>query len=76
MDEKLVIEIIGYVAMALVGISFLMKDIKTLRFFNLLGASVFIIYGILLRQPPIYILNTFIVLVNLYYLRKASREQK
>lgn len=62
------IEILGYIAMAFIGISFLMKDIKKLRFLNLLGASLFIVYGILLNQPPIYLLNAFIVIVNLYYL--------
>lgn len=62
------IDILGYLAMALVGISFVMKDIKTLRLFNLVGASIFIVYGILLCEPPIYILNSFIVIVNLYYL--------
>ncbi len=70
------IEIIGYIAMAFVGISFVMKGIKALRLFNLIGASTFIVYGILLNQPPIYLLNTFIVLVNLYYLLKSDTEKK
>lgn len=70
------IEIIGYVAMGLVGISFLMKEIRVLRFFNLLGASTFILWGVLLKQPPIYLLNSFIVLVNLYYLLKKKEPKK
>ena len=74
--NELYIEIIGYVAMTLVGISFLMKEIKALRMLNLLGASTFILYGVILSQPPIYILNIFIVLVNLYYLIKLNKEKK
>jgi hypothetical protein len=74
--NELYIEIIGYIAMTLVGISFLMKEIKALRMLNLLGASTFILYGVILSQPPIYILNIFIVLVNLYYLIKLNKEKK
>ena len=70
------IEIIGYIAMGLVGISFLMKKIKTLRFFNMLGAATFILWGILINQPPVYILNTFIVIVNLYYIIRYNKEEK
>lgn len=71
-----IIEYIGYVAMAFIGISFIMKDIRKLRFFNLLGAGIFIYYGILLDQPPIYLLNSFIVLVNLYYLFQKKEAKK
>lgn len=70
------IEYIGYAAMAFIGISFLMKDIRTLRLLNLIGAGIFIYYGILLSQPPIYLLNSFIVLVNLYYLFQKKETGK
>ncbi|MEN8928769.1 MAG: uroporphyrinogen decarboxylase [Flavobacteriales bacterium] len=66
------IEYIGYLAMAFIGVSFLMKNIRTLRLLNLIGAALFIYYGILLNQPPIYLLNSFIVLVNLFYLSKKK----
>lgn len=70
------IEIIGYIAMALIAISFLMKEIRLLRIFNLLGAGAFIIYGILLEQAPIYLLNSFILLVHVYYLLKPQTKKK
>ena len=70
------IQIVGYVAMGLVAISFLMRDIKALRFMNMIGAATFIWWGILLNQAPIYLLNTFIVLVNLYYLLKPTPPKK
>ena len=62
------IEIIGYIAMLLVGISFLMKNVRTLRMINLIGCLIFIYWGFLINKPPVYILNSFIVLVNFYYL--------
>ncbi|MEN8786200.1 MAG: uroporphyrinogen decarboxylase [Flavobacteriales bacterium] len=70
------IEIIGYIAMALIAISFLMKEIRLLRIFNLLGAFTFIVYGVLLDQAPIYLLNSFILLVHVYYLLKPKTEKK
>lgn len=70
------IEIIGYIAMALIAISFLMKEIRLLRIFNLMGAATFVVYGILLKQAPIYLLNSFILLVHLYYLFKPKKEEK
>jgi len=62
------IDIIGYVAMAIVGGSFLMKNIRTLRLTNTIGCLIFIYWGGLINKPPVYILNSFIVLVNFYYL--------
>lgn len=38
------IEILGYVAMALVGLSFLMKDVINLRLVNAVGCVCFVIY--------------------------------
>ncbi|RMG82511.1 MAG: uroporphyrinogen decarboxylase, partial [Bacteroidetes bacterium] len=38
-------EIIGYLAMAGVLISFFMKDIKMLRIINTIGCGFFVIYG-------------------------------
>jgi hypothetical protein len=70
------IEYIGYAAMAFIGISFIMKDIRKLRMLNLIGAGLFIFYGILLHQPPIYLLNSFIVIVNLYYLFQKKGSKK
>lgn len=77
MSEQYV-EYIGYLAMTLVGLSFLMSNIKALRILNILGATVFVIYGLNLKdpQPPIYILNSFIILVNLYYVFIKKPDKK
>ena len=70
------IEYIGYLAMLLIGVSFLMKDIKKLRLMNLVGAAIFIYWGYLISEPPVWILNSFIVLVNIYYLTKKADPKK
>ncbi|HLF47289.1 MAG TPA: hypothetical protein VI548_12750 [Chitinophagaceae bacterium] len=71
------IEFIGYVGAALVVISFLVSSkVRVIRFINMLGALVFIIYGILLNvNLPIIIPNAFISCIQVYYLfiRKENR---
>ncbi len=64
------IEWVGYVASAMLMISFMMKNINKLRIFNSVGCLLFVIYGFLIGSYPVIITNTFIVGVNLYYLFK------
>ncbi|GGD99129.1 uroporphyrinogen decarboxylase [Planktosalinus lacus] len=62
-------ELIGYLASLLLIISFLMRNIKTLRLINSLGCIAFIVYGFMLQTSwPIIITNAFIVGANIYYL--------
>lgn len=62
------IEWIGYFASFFVLLSFLMRNIKTLRYVNTIGCLFFVAYGFLLNSWPIIITNVAIVLVNFYYL--------
>lgn len=70
----MIVEIIGYIASAIVLISFLTKNIKRLRIINIVGCSVFIIYGIMLEplSVPIILTNTSIVFINIYFLIKMK----
>lgn len=62
-------EWVGYAASLALIISFTMKNLNTLRIINSLGAVIFVAYGIMLQTSyPIIITNTFILMVNLYYL--------
>lgn len=61
-------EIIGYVGSFLIALSLTMKNIWMLRRINLLGASTFAIYGALIGAYPVLALNSFIALVDVYYL--------
>ena len=63
------IEWIGYLAAALVVASFLVKNMRLLRTINMLGAALFIVYGIFLDvNLPVIIPNFFIVGIQFYYL--------
>jgi uncharacterized protein with PQ loop repeat len=69
-------EWIGYLASLVLMVSFLMKNINTLRIINSFGAILFVVYGILLAISwPIIITNTFILGVNTYYLSKHFRNK-
>jgi hypothetical protein len=69
-------EWIGYLASLVLMVSFLMKNINSLRIINSFGAILFVVYGILLAISwPIIITNTFILGVNTYYLSKHFRNK-
>lgn len=62
-------EWVGYAASLALIISFMMKNINTLRIINSLGAVLFVVYGIMLATSyPIIVTNAFILAVNIYYL--------
>ncbi|MBD0830559.1 uroporphyrinogen decarboxylase [Aestuariibaculum sediminum] len=63
---------VGYAAMAIVLLSFLMKHVNKLRIVNALGCLLFVVYGIMLEpvSKPIIITNGAILCVNLFYILK------
>ncbi|QGM81120.1 YgjV family protein [Otariodibacter oris] len=69
------VEILGYVAMILVAVSFLLKDVIKLRMLNALGCLCFVIYGILIGSIPVAGLNIFVVVVNSYYIYKGLSQK-
>ena len=67
---------VGYLASAIVFVSFLYKDVKTIRLVNLFGAILFVVYGLLLTNAyPIVVFNGGIILLHIYHLLiKKSNE--
>lgn len=61
-------EWVGYLAMTVLLISFMMKNVTKLRVINSVGCMFFVIYGSLISQYPIVITNVAIILINFYYL--------
>lgn len=60
-------EVIGYLGMALVIISFLFKNIRVLRIINLAGSVCCSIYGFITATYPTAFLNLILVIINLYF---------
>jgi len=69
------LEIIGYMASVFVAISLMMSSIVKLRVINLIGAILFMIYSYLIGALPVFFVNLFISVVNIYYLNKIYSEK-
>ncbi|MCL1113475.1 MULTISPECIES: YgjV family protein [Shewanella] len=74
MDSINIWEWVGYLASVVVAISLMMSDIKKLRWWNLIGAALFVAYGLAIDAIPVALVNFFIVLIDVYYLVKLYRE--
>jgi hypothetical protein len=68
-----VVEVFGYCASAIIAFSLTRSSMVKLRWFNLLGASSFCLYGILIDAYPVAILNGFIALTNVFFIHKILR---
>ncbi|PJB00586.1 MAG: hypothetical protein CO128_00100 [Ignavibacteriales bacterium CG_4_9_14_3_um_filter_30_11] len=68
-------QFVGYAGSILIALSLMMKNIFKLRKVNLIGASTFAIYGFLVNAYPVLFLNSFIALVDIYYLTQMYRRK-
>ena len=66
-------DIFGYIGTVLVLGSFLIEDVFRLRLVNLLGAVVWLIYGIGLWMMPQIIVNGSIILIHSYWFFKHRK---
>lgn len=64
---EIIYEIIGYTGMAFVVASFLFKNVKILRFLNVIGGVMSAVYGILTNTWPTAILNICLCLINISF---------
>lgn len=69
------VELIGYLASALIVLSLVMASLWRLRIINLVGAVVFTVYGVLIGSVPVMVTNGAIVLIDIYYLVKMVRDK-
>jgi hypothetical protein len=64
------VELVGYLASALVVASLAMTSVVRLRIVSLVGSVVFVAYGALLPSVPIIITNAAVAGLNVWFLRK------
>lgn len=64
------VELVGYLASALVVASLAMTSVVRLRIVSLVGSVVFVVYGALLPSVPIIITNAAVAALNVWFLRK------
>jgi hypothetical protein len=65
-------EIIGLLGTLFVLISFLMKEVKLIRIINIIGAVLFVVYGLLIGALSTWLLNAILVIIHIIYLLKRK----
>ncbi|MDD4736260.1 MAG: hypothetical protein PHP44_09150 [Kiritimatiellae bacterium] len=69
-------EWVGYTASVLVAISLWMSNIWKLRWINLAGSMVFVVYGLSIGAYPVAAMNTICCGLNVYYIvQMANRKE-
>lgn len=64
-------EVIGIVATIFVLLSFLQTDSKKIRKLNIIGAGLFIVYGIFIRAYSTALLNFLLIIIHIVKLRNG-----
>lgn len=75
MELSFLYELIGYAGSILVAVSLMMKSLVRLRLINLVGAIIFVIYGLLIGAIPVVFLNGLILSINIYNLWQMWRQK-
>lgn len=63
-------EFIGLLASTMVLISFVMSGEKKIRIVNILGAILFVVYGVLIGAFSVWFMNGTLLLVHIHKLKK------
>lgn len=66
-------ELIGVLASIIVLLSFVMNGESRIRVINIVGALLFVIYGLLINAFSVWFLNGTLLLVHIYKLIKLKR---
>ena len=69
-------EFLGLIATILIVLSMCFKNIKIIRFINLIGSVCFVIYGLSIEALYTWIANLILIFVQIYYLIMIYKEEK
>ena len=75
MRFRMGVEIWGIVATLFVLTSFLCNEEKYIRMVNIIGALIFVGYGLALQAHSVWILNGVLVIVHVWKLVKMRRQK-
>ncbi len=76
MDTAMMIEIFGYIGSALVVVSMLMSSIVKLRVINTIGSVISGIYAVICGAIPLALMNTCLIIINVYNLVKLLKTEQ
>lgn len=66
-------EAIGVLASVIVLLSFVMNGESKIRIINIIGAFLFIVYGVLINAFSVWFLNGTLLIVHIYKLIKLKK---
>ena len=66
-------EYIGILGSIIIVLAFAMKQEKYIRIFDMVGAALFVVYGILIHSFSNVFLNSVLILINVYRLYKKEK---
>lgn len=69
-------EAIGILATLFVLGSFLVNGEAKIRKINIIGATLFVIYGLIIGALSVWLLNGALIVIHLYYLSKMNKSSK
>lgn len=66
-------EILGIIATLFIILAFTLDDKNNIRKIDIIGAILFIIYGILINSISVTLLNSILLIINIYKLYKDNK---
>lgn len=76
MDEKMILEICGYIGSAMVVVSMLMTSIVKLRIINTVGSVISGVYAVICGAVPLGLMNACLIVINVVGLFKLFKTKK
>jgi hypothetical protein len=69
-------EIIGWIGNIFVIIQFTMSDMKKLRVYGIIGATIWLVVAIMINNISLMALNVIIIGIQVYHLHKIHKKEK
>ncbi len=75
-NSSMLIELMGYLGSILVVVSMLMTSVVKLRVVNTVGAGIFAVYALMIHSYPTALMNSCLVIINIYNLAKLMKSER
>lgn len=69
------LELIGTLASFVVLVSFMMNKEKAIRIVNIVGASIFVVYGFLIGSFSVAFMNSALIVIHFWKLIRSQRNK-
>lgn len=69
------IEAIGILASCFVLLSFIFRKTIVIRSVNIIGATLFVVYGISIGALSVWLLNGILIIIHVFHIAKERRKK-